>query len=234
MDSLTITDTSSMREDPISDQTDNISSDASRGHYEAGTIAAYLLKGVIYRQNDAALWNSLVEQYSRIQDLVNRLGVKLVTDDNEGYAYLRSLSEEEMPDIRHFPPRLMSRRQLSFNVSFLLLLLRYKLIEFDNESNGEMRLVLTFSELVEMISIYYGHKSDEVKFRHQIELTINKVVDLGFLNPLQDKKTREGECEYEVMRILKAYFNAETISSLNEKIQEYKKTILDKTSDEDK
>ncbi len=233
MDSLTTTDTSSMREDSNSVQTDNATSEASRGYYEAGTIAAYLLKGVIYRQDDAALWNSLVEQYGKIQELVNKLGVKLVTDDNEGYAYLRSLSEEEMPDIRHFPPRLMSRRQLSFNVSFLLLLLRHKLIDFDNEANGEMRLVLTFTELTDLISTYYRQKTDEVKFMHQLELTINKVVELGFLNPLQDKKSKDGEREYEVMRILKAYFNAEKISSLNEKLLEYQQIILDKASEED-
>ena len=68
---------------------------------------------------------------------------------------------------------------------------------------------------------------------HQLELTINKVVELGFLNPLQDKKSKDGEREYEVMRILKAYFNAEKISSLNEKLLEYQQIILDKASEED-
>ncbi len=221
----------------ISDSTELTSSDtaagapASRGYYEVGTIAAYLLRGVIYRQDNAALWNSLTEQQSKVQDYVMKLGVKLVVDDNEGYAYLRSLTEDEMPDVNHFPPKLMSKRQLSFNVSFMLLLLRHKLVEFDSESNGDTRLVLSYTSLSDLIMTYYGNRSNEVKLQNQIEGIINKIVDLGFLKPLQDKKAK-GERYYEIMRILKAYFDAQTISDFKSKILEYQNVMADKNSEE--
>ncbi|MBO6259082.1 MAG: DUF4194 domain-containing protein [Succinivibrio sp.] len=214
----------------FSEQTESETVAATRGYFEVGTIAAYLLRGVIYRQDNAALWNSLIEQQGKVQDFVLKLGVKLVVDDNEGYAYLRSLTEEEMPDIRHFPPKLMTRRQLSFNVSFLLLLLRHKLVEFDSESNGDTRLVLSATTLSDLIQTYYGNRSNEVRLQNQIEAMINKVVELGFLKPLQDKKSK-GEKYYEVKRILKAYFDAQTIADFKEKLLSYQQLIGQKDND---
>ncbi len=201
----------------------------SRGFYEIGTICAYLLRGVIYRSESPALWNSLINQQSKVHDYLFKLGVKLMIDDNEGYAYLRSLSEDEMPDVTHMPPKLMMRRQLSFNVSFLLLLLRHKLIEFDSESNGDMRLVMTQSQLVDLLKTYYKVRSNDVKLQNQLESTIGKVCDLGFLKPLKDKKD-SGEQTYEVMRIIKAYFDAQTISDFKVKLEEYLDYISQKNS----
>ena len=203
------------------------SSSAQRGKFEVGIICAYLLRGVIYRQDTATLWNCLKEQKNKVHDYLIKLGVKLVLDENEGYAYLRSLTDEELPDVECLPPRLMARRQLSFNVSFFLLLLRHKLIEFDSEANGDMRLVLSSSELVEMMKTFYQNKSNDVKLQNQIETTINKVVDLGFLKPLQNRKDR-GEHHYEVMRIINAYFNAQNVADFKTKLEEYQNYLLEK------
>jgi hypothetical protein len=99
-----------------------------------------LLKGVIYQEADAGLWNALLTLQSRVRDYVAVLNLELVLDEAEGYAFLRSRPE---PDDASTPrlPRLVARRPLSFPVSLLLALLRKKLAEFD-ASGGDTRLVL--------------------------------------------------------------------------------------------
>lgn len=49
-----------------------------------------LLKGVIYQENDAGLWNALLILQARVRDYVAVLGLDLVLDEAEGYAFLRA------------------------------------------------------------------------------------------------------------------------------------------------
>ena len=96
-----------------------------------------LLKGVIYKETDAGLWNALYSLQARVRDYVSVLGLELVLDEAEGYAFLRS--RPELGDGVDDPaaarlPRLIVRRPLSFPVSLLLALLRKKLAELDRKS----------------------------------------------------------------------------------------------------
>ena len=100
-----------------------------------------LLKGVVYREHDDALWNGLTDGQAQVRDYVAVLGLELVLDEAEGYAFLRSRTDGEMPASTDAGgdmvpegsrlPRLVVRQPLSFHVSLLLALLRRKLAEFD-------------------------------------------------------------------------------------------------------
>lgn len=46
-----------------------------------------LLKGVIYQENDANLWNTLLNLQARVRIYVMILGLELVLDEAEGYAF---------------------------------------------------------------------------------------------------------------------------------------------------
>ncbi len=65
-----------------------------------------------------------------MRDYVAVLGLELVLDEAEGYAFLRSRPGRRR-DAAPKLPRLVARRPLSFPVSLLLALLRKKLAEFD-------------------------------------------------------------------------------------------------------
>src|SRR2546429_8605007 len=108
-----------------------------------------LLKGVVYQDSDPQLWNLLLNLQSRVRDYVAVLGLELVLDEAEGYAFLRSGAESD-EDTGQKLPRLIARRPLSFPVSLLLALLRKKLAEFD-AGGGDTRLVLTRAEIVELV-----------------------------------------------------------------------------------
>src|ERR1035437_7524599 len=96
--------------------------------YDLSALVIPLLKWVIYQENDATLWNALMNLQAGVRDYVAVLGLELALDEAEGYAFLRS--RPEAPDEAAAKlPRLVARRPLSFPVSLLLALLRKKLAE---------------------------------------------------------------------------------------------------------
>lgn len=183
-----------------------------------------LLKGVIYEEGDANLWNALINLQARVRDYVTVLGLELVLDEAEGYAFLRSRQEaEDDADLKR--PRLIARRPLSFPVSLLLALLRKKLAEFDASGgqDGEgVRLVLTRDQIVELIRVFLPESSNEAKLIDQIETHLNKVVELGFLRRLKTSATNHGgRAVFEVQRILKAFVDAQWLADFDTRLAAY-------------
>ena len=56
---------------------------------DLSALAITLLKGVIYRDGDERLWSSLLNLQARVRDYVAVLGLDLVLDEAEGYAFLQ-------------------------------------------------------------------------------------------------------------------------------------------------
>lgn len=182
-------------------------------------VVVPLLKGVLYRDESPDLWEALLALQSQVRDYVAVLGLELMLDDAEGYAFLRSRPEGsgEEDDVSPRIPRLVARRPLSFPVSLLLALLRKKLAEFDAGA-GETRLVLSRGEIVELIRVFLPEGSNEARLIDQVETHINKVVELGFLRRL--KRPAGQEPAYEVRRILKAFVDAEWLARLAARLAE--------------
>src|SRR6266542_1151095 len=185
-----------------------------------------LLKGVLYQLDDASLWSVLLEMQSRVRDYVAVLGLELVLDEAEGYAFLRSRPDAEdgsAPKLQ----RLIARRPLSFPVSLLLALVRKKLAEFD-ASGGDTRLVLTRDEIVELIRVFLPETSNEVKLIDQIEMHINKVVELGFMRRLKPSSAIQSGrgAVFEVQRILKAFVDAQWLADFDLRLAAYQAQLV--------
>jgi hypothetical protein len=197
---------------------------------DLSVLVVSLLKGVIYRESDEGLWNGLFNLQARIRDYVAVLGLELVFDEAEGYAFLRSRSEtadESAPKI----PRLVARRQLSFPVSLLLALLRKKLAEFD-ASGSDTRLVLSRDEIVELIRVFLPENSNEARMIDQVETHLNKIVELGFLRKLKPGTTHPGQmATYEVRRILKSFVDAQWLADFDARLAAYQAQLEGKTGD---
>lgn len=180
-----------------------------------------LLKSVLYRDGDERLWAALLNLQARVRDYVAVLNLELVLDEAEGYAFLKSRPEPVDDDAQPRLPRLVARRPLSFPVSLLLALLRRKLAEFD-ASGGDTRLVLSRDDIVELVRLFLPDGTNEAKLIDQIETTINKVVDLGFLHKL---KPATGPGNYEVRRILKAFVDAQWLSEFDARLAIYQSQL---------
>jgi hypothetical protein len=108
------------------------------------------------------------------------------------------------------------RRQLSYPVSLLLVLLRKKLVELD-AGGGETRLVLKRDEIVDVMRVFFRDVTNEARALERVEAHINKVVELGFLRRLRGR-----EDEYEVRRILKAFVDAQWLGDVSERLATYR------------
>lgn len=189
-----------------------------------------LLKSVLYREGDERLWAALLNLQARVRDYVAVLNLDLVLDEAEGYAFLKSRPEPADDDPTARRPRLVARRPLSFPVSLLLALLRRKLAEFD-AGGGDTRLVLNRDDIVELVRVFLPDGPNEAKLIDQIESTINKVVDLGFLHKLKPTAgAAAGPGSYEVRRILKAFVDAQWLAEFDSRLAIYQSQLSGVTS----
>ena len=184
-----------------------------------------LLKGVLYQESDPALWSTLLDLQARVRDYVAVLGLELMLDEAEGYAFLRSRPEaEDEPDTGLRPPRLVARRPLSFHVSLILALLRKKLAELD-AGGGDTRLVLSRDEIVEMLRVFLPESSNEARVVERIDTHLNRIVDLGFLRRMKaaaGAAAPGAQTTYEVRRILKAFVDAQWLAELDARLAAYR------------
>lgn len=183
-----------------------------------------LMKGVVYRDTHEKAWRHLIPLQSRVRDYVATIGLTVIVDEAEGYAFLRSRPDEdaeqdgdnEASDVAI--PRLVHRRSLSLHVSLLLALLRKQLAEFDAQA-ADTKLVLHRDQIVDLIRIFLPAGTNEARLVDQIDGHIGKVVDLGFLRRIKDDNA------YEVRRVLKAFVDAQWLADLDIKMAEYAQAL---------
>ena len=172
-----------------------------------------LVKGVVYRDSHDRAWGHLLQLQPQVRDHVAVLGLQVVIDEAEGYAFLRQRPAGD-GDERQLPT-LVPRRSLSFHVSLLLALLRKKLAEFDARG-GDTRLMLTRAQIVEMTRVFMPATSNEARLLDRIDEHIGKAEQLGFL-----RQAKNSEQVYEVRRILKAFVDAQWLAEFDAKLAEY-------------
>lgn len=181
-----------------------------------------LMKGVTFAETDPALWQSLLALQARVRDHIAVLGLELMLDEAEGYAYLR---QRPAPEGEAELPRLVPRRPLGYAVSLLLVLLRKKLAEFDAAS-GEARLILGRDDIVELLRLFLPDTGNQARLLDRIEQYINRVVELGFLCRLHGR-----DDQFEVRRILKAFVDAQWLSEFDQRLTAYREHLLQAAMD---
>lgn len=177
-----------------------------------GSAIIQLMRGVVYREQDESTWSALDRQGPAVRDHFATIGVDVVVDEAEGYAYLQSSPEVDGEEPL---PRLVKRRALTYNVSLLLVLLRKRLVEFET-SGSEGKLVLSRDQIVELLRLFLTESTNEARVIDQVDTTVRKVAELGFLRQLRGRTD-----QWEVRRIIKAYVDAQTLADFAGKLADY-------------
>ncbi len=195
-----------------------MSEEKSTSTASLGLVVVNLMKGVVYRDQNPTVWQQLEELHAPVLDYVRVMGLDLILDEAEGYAFLRQLDEEETEGTAESDrlPKLVARRPLSFPVSLLCVLLRKKMVEQD-ASGGDARLILTREQIVEMMRVFLPDRANEARLFDQIDTHINKVSEFGFL-----KKLAGNPPAWEVRRIIKALVDADWLADFNDKLKVYR------------
>jgi hypothetical protein len=192
---------------------------------ELSSAVIPLMRGAVYRDTHDRAWKHLIQLQPQVRDYVAVLGLQIVVDEAEGYAFLRQRPAD--PDDADPLPRLIPRHALSFHVSLLLALLRKKLAEFDAQG-GDTRLILTRAQITEMIRVFLPTTSNEVRLTEKVDEHIGKAERLGFLRPVKN-----AEQSYEVRRILKAFIDGQWLADFDARLAEYSSLLAGDATEED-
>ena len=137
----------------------------------------------------------------------------MIVDSNEGYAYIKNkiYEEDEEP-----LPRLIQSRELSYKVSLLCVLLRKNIAQFEMQNENE-KPIITKEDIIDQMIMFLDIKFNEVKIKKEIESTIKRVEELGFL-----KKLKAKDEVYEIKPTIKSFVNIEFLEEMDKKLDEYK------------
>jgi hypothetical protein len=176
------------------------------------TTLIALMKGIVERDMAPEIWQALLGCSRQVRDHIGVIGLDLVLDEAEGFAYLR-----QRPDGDGIAPlpRLVPRRQSSFAVSLLLALLRRRLAETDATS-GDTKLVLARTEIHDLVRHLTKGGSNEAKRADKLDRDIDKIVDLGFLRPIRSDRDT-----FEVRRSLVAFVDAQWLNTFDQRLAAY-------------
>ncbi len=192
---------------------------------ELSQLLVRLLKGVLYREDDERLWASLLRLQARVREQSAVLLLDLMLDEAEGHAFLKSRPDQDDSEDAPRLPRLVARRPLSYPVSLMLALLRKRMAEFD-AGGGDTRLVLARDEIAELVRVFLPDATNEARIMDQIDATISKVVELGFLRRLKTVAGNGQErSHFEVRRILKTFVDAEWLAEFDARLEGYRTAL---------
>jgi len=169
-----------------------------------------LLKGIVF-ESQKDIWENLIDHEADVRKYFNPLGLTLHLDKPEGYAFLKQQDFEPGFEM----PRLIERRQLSFQLTLICLTLRKFLLEND-AAGTSARAIITKQEIMDRIKPFLNESPHEAKQAEKIETQIKRVVEEGFLRPLENETDR-----YEVRRIIKAFIAADKVEELLVRLREY-------------
>ncbi|MEI2620982.1 MAG: DUF4194 domain-containing protein [Candidatus Nanopelagicales bacterium] len=171
-----------------------------------------LLRGVVYADTQPAAWNALLALPAQVRDYLSTIGLDVVIDEAEGYAFLQNAAT---PPEQDDPPRLIARRPLTYRVSLMLVLLRRRLLELDAQGD-QTRLIITRDEAVDLVRTYHPTRSNEARLTDDVESDLRRIVELGFARALRDQPHT-----YEIRRIIKAFVDAQWLADFDERLSGY-------------
>lgn len=190
-------------------------SNASLRSPKISPVLIALLKGVLYREQQTLLWNDLKALEGKVVDYFKTIGLNLMVDEAEGFAFLKQAQTNDDEDL----PRLIHRRPLSYPVSVLCVLLRKKMVEADAGGTGT-RVVLEHNQIIEMMRLFLPQRANEASVEDRIETNIQKAIDLDLLRPLKVEPPA-----YEIRPIIKALVDGDWLADLDGKLKAYQENV---------
>ena len=178
---------------------------------------ARLLKGTV--EKNSTIWNDIITYQTEIQDYISVIGLELIVKKDEGFAFVKQVELEDGTTLN-----LVSRLQIGFENSIVLVVLRQILEDFDNNpiETQSFEKFITNSEIKEEVELFLPEKNNKIRFIKDLDKCINKAVELGFL---RETKRTENEVRYQILRIIKEKITLDNLQEFKNKLQEYVKSV---------
>ena len=175
-----------------------------------------LLKGVVERNSN--VWEDIVFYQNEIQEYISQVGLELILKKDDGFAFVKQFEDGEGKTLG-----LVTRRQIGFETSIVLMVLRQSLEEFDsNPTQLATEKFITDSEIKDELELFLQEGYNKLKFQKDLDSYIKKAVELGYLKEISKK---ENETKYQIHRIIKEKITLDILKDFKTKLQEYVESV---------
>lgn len=182
---------------------------------ESSIAAVHLLQGVV-DHDEGRVWNLVLSHQTRLDGYFNRIGLRLVVEPDEGFAFLRQMEESELMPVRGYDqlPKLVRKKRLSFDATLACVLLRDRLRRFEEDEVDNARCVISTDELFEQWKPFFPATDDDVKLKKALLATLSTLEELKFIHEF----TKEPQ-DWEIRRILKARMPVADLEKLRDDLK---------------
>lgn len=170
-------------------------------------VIVRLLSSEIYESEK--IWESLLEYRIPVMDYFARIGLEVIIDQREGFAFLKQV---ELDDTGR-TTGLVKRTSLSYEVTLLLVLLREVLEDYELQDTTSPACFVSHQKIRDELGLFFRESANKVKLLKQLDRYIRQVMDLGFLKLVNDVPQPE-ERLYEIRRILKAKIGGDVLEDI--------------------
>ncbi|WP_114750484.1 DUF4194 domain-containing protein [Pleomorphovibrio marinus] len=175
-----------------------------------------LLKGVIERNSN--VWEDVIHYQNEIQEYIGQIGLELIVKKDDGFAFVKQFEDSEGKTLG-----LVTRRQIGFETSIVLVVLRQSLEEFDsNPTQLATERFITNTEIKDELELFLQEGYNKLKFQQNLDTYINKAVELGYLKEISRK---DNETKYQIHRIIKEKITLDILQDFKTKLQEYVESV---------
>lgn len=175
--------------------------------------AVILLQGPVF-EHETERWRRVMNGRSEIDGYYRQIGLRLVVDALEGYAFLDQVTDEERQEL----PRIMRRRQLSLGATVYGLFLRQELDRAIKDDPTVTRVRRTLRQIRDLVTEFFPPTNNESADRRLAVAHLSDLAELGFVQRLADAG-EANEAEYELTRLLRAKFNPQATDELIARIR---------------
>ncbi len=175
-----------------------------------------LLKSPVER--NSSVWNDVINYQLEIQDYISQIGLELIVKKDEGFAFVKQFEDSDGNTLG-----LITRRQIGFETSIVLVVLRQSLEEFDsNPTQLASEKFITDTEIKDELELFLQEGYNKLKFLKDLNSYIKKAVELGYLKEIS---TKENETKYQIQRIIKEKITLDILKDFKTKLQEYVESV---------
>lgn len=174
-----------------------------------------LLKGPV-EYLDKTPWEQIIQYQAELTRFLQGLGLILVLDKEDGYAYLEQIRLDEEDSTAGW----IRRTALTYDESVLLVLLREMMAEFEVGEVTARELVKKRREIKEYAELFFKETASRVKFIRELDRLIDKAEELGFLSRVEDHELFD-EQKFRVKKIIKARVDNEVLDNFKQQLTDY-------------
>lgn len=179
------------------------------------TVFIKLLKGPV-DYTDKSTWEKLVQYKAELPIFLDQMGLRLILDEDDGYAYLKQTSQEDDENAGAW----IIRRALTYEESIMLILLREMMAEFETSESVSRELIKKRREIKEYAELFFKENASRVKFSKEIDRLIDKSEEYGFLFLVEDHEISD-EQRFKIKKIIKAKIDSEELESFSTQLKQH-------------